>query len=245
MPVTVRTADPVVGQIVTINVRYQANPPDPNDVHVDVHTENGFVPVVGYDTFPPGTNARNGFDIPIPPTPQWATPGQHRFQLRWTRDGEPAGAEPFFVTTRPRPPRPSKQREWKWKVFWGKVVAGTLMSALGGIILNWWTGVGLLPCAVTGAAGGFGTGVLAYIVEYWFDEPRIDWSFESAFLFTAFWTLGFFMLFGILAFDIERAWVAQGEVWFNRVTVGVAFVATFLGCTLGGWLNNLRRDSAS
>ena len=52
MSVTVLTPDPVVGRIVRTRVKYEANLPDPNDVHVEVRTESRFVAVVGYDTLP-------------------------------------------------------------------------------------------------------------------------------------------------------------------------------------------------
>jgi hypothetical protein len=140
-------------------------------------------------------------------------------------------------------PRPAGRppKEWDWMVFWGKVLGGLLTSGIAGMILNWWTGVALLPCLATGAAGGAAGAAFGHWVTHVLDAPR-RWTFRSAMLFTMFFTLAFAMLFGITASDLEIAAAARGDI-YNRVTFGVSVVSAFLAAILPGLLDNLKYDA--
>jgi hypothetical protein len=91
MSIVVRPTLPLVGQIVTLTVKYEGGPPPPNDVHVEVENDGTWQPITGYDRIPDGMNPLNGFDMPVPPTSNWRGPGVHKFRVRWTRDGENVG----------------------------------------------------------------------------------------------------------------------------------------------------------
>ena len=258
MTVVVTTQNPTVGQTVKLRLTYTGEGEPPNDVHVDWKNPEGegdeWVPVTGWPTIPATDLDGNpidpstGFDFPVPPG-AWSTTGSqgtHQFRVRWTRrapgatDGATIHTEHFSVTTRPRPTDPPK-KEWDWFVFWGKVLAGALASGAAGVVLNWWTAVAILPCLVTGAAGGAGGSALGHILTHLFDAPR-KWTFSSAFLFTLFFTLAFSMLFGIGASDLEMQAAAMGDV-YNRVTFGVSVVSALLAAMLPGVLDNLRNDA--
>ena len=241
MSVTTSPSNPEQGQTVTFHLKYEGNPPPPDDVHIEVLTPDGWVAVVGYDHIPAGMNPVNGFDIPVPPTPAWSSPGQHSFRVRWTRGGKDIGGEAAYLTSRPHtlPPPP---KEWDWKVFWGKVLGGAGGGALSSVLFNWWTGAGVVVCAITGAIGGAGGSAAGQILVYWWDAPRLRWSFRSAALFSLFYSLAFAMVLGLLALGLEREYAARGEVW-NRVTLGISGVSAFLAAILGGVIDNLRSDS--
>lgn len=245
MSVTVSPPSPTVGQTVTFSVKYQGNPPPPNDVHVEVESGGTWVPVTGYDPIPAGMNPVNGFDLQIPPTSAWSSPGLHRFRVRWTREGMDAGTEAAYVTTSAPPPSPAPSTEskpWDWGVFGGKILGGAVGGAVSSFLFNWWTATGIIVCIATGALGGAVGGAVGQFFVWLFDAPRIRWSMKSAFLFSLFFSLGFSMVLGLLAIDLEQHAAGQGET-LNRVTLGVTAVSAFLAAILAGVLNNLRNDS--
>jgi hypothetical protein len=261
MSVVVLTQHPTVGQSIKLKLKYEGDGPPPDDVHVDwqnPEAEEGsgdeWKPITGWSTIPSTDldgnpiDPTDGFEFPVPPG-GWSTTGsagEHKFRVRWTRHGQQAGTEATihteYVTFRIRP-RPDREpdKPWKWNTFWGKVFGGAFASGLAGVILNWWTGVGLLPCLVTGAGGGaLGSAIGAWIA-WLFDAPR-EWTFRSAFLFTLFFALTFSMLFGIMSIDLEIQAVAMGDV-YNRVTFGVSLVSGMLAAMLPGVLDNLELDA--
>jgi hypothetical protein len=241
MTVTVTPSNPVQGQIVTFRVKYEGNPPPPDDVHVDVLTEDGYVAVVGYDHIPAGLNPVDGFDIRVPPGAWSSTAGEFSFRVRWTRGGKDIASESVSVTTTPRPTLGPPPKKWDWSVFLGKLLGSTLGGALSSFLFNWWTAAGIVVCVVTGAIGGAVGSVVSQILVHWWDAPR-KWTFRSAALFNLFFTLSFAMVLGLLAIDLEREIAAQGETW-NRVTLGVSAVSAFLATLLTGVLDNLRSDA--
>ncbi len=246
MSVTIQPPNPVSGQVVTFSLKYEGNPPPPNDVHVDVEDNGVWKPVTGYDRIPAGLDPVNGFDLSIPPTPSWSGPGTHRFRVRWSREGQDIGAEAAYVTTSSTPGLAGKpaDKPWDWGVFFGKVLGGALGGAITSGLFNWWTGAAIAVCLVTGAIGGAGGGAAGQVFVWLFDDPKINWNMKSAFLFTLFFSLTFSMIFGLLAIGLEREMFARGEI-FNPVNLGISGVAAFLATILGGVLNNLRDGSSS
>jgi hypothetical protein len=240
MSILIQPPNPSVGQIITFNLTYPGSD-EPDDVHVEVDVGGAWQPVTGYDHIPEGKNPHTGFDLPIPPTPNWATPGQHRFRVRWTKGGRDIGSEIAYVTTTAPPSPPPPPKTWDWWVFLGKILAGAGGSALSGVLLNWWTLVALIPCAITGAIGGTVSSALGQLFVWIFDAPRIRWNGRSAFLFVLFFSIAFSMFFGLLTIGLEREAAARGET-FNRVTFGVSFVSGFLSSILPGVLNNLKDE---
>jgi len=241
MSVLVQPPHPVAGQSVTFTLKYQGNPPPPNDVHVEVENGGVWQGVVGYDHIPAGMNPVAGFDLQIPPTANWGTPGLHRFRVRWTREGQDIGSEAVFVTTTPASPPPAP-KPWDWAVFWDKVLGGALGGAASSTLFNWWTGAGIVVCAVTGAIGGAGGSAVGQFFVWLFDAPKIRWNMKSAFLFVLFFSITFSMIFGLLSIGLEREASAHGDI-FNRVTLGVSAISGFLSAILAGVINNLRDES--
>lgn len=106
MSIFVQPPNPSAGQIITFTLIYSGSD-QPDDVHVEVDVDGVWRPVTGYDRIPAGKNPATGFDLPIPPTPDWRAPGQHRFRVRWTIGGRNIGSEIVHVTTMlPPPPAP-------------------------------------------------------------------------------------------------------------------------------------------
>lgn len=149
---------------------------------------------------------------------------------------QPESAGPVFVGGVSEQPK-----EWDWLDLFGKILGGMFGSTVASIVFNWWTGAGIVVCALTGAGGGALGGIAGYLFVHFFDAPRIRWTLRSSFLFTLFFTLAFAMILGLLSMDLEQSWAAQGETW-NRVTFGVSAISAFLAATLAGVLNNLRDE---
>lgn len=185
-----------------------------------------------------------GIDVPYyPGSPNFPmedgklATGVYTFALVWSFG--PGGTEHTDDQTASLVQMGDNAKPWRWELLLSKVVAGATGSAASGGLLNWWTAVALIPCIATGALGGALTGLLGYIFVWWFDAPKIKWTFRTSFLFVLFFTLVFSMTFGLLAIDLEREAAARGEL-FNRVTFGVSAVSAFLAVILTGILNNLR-----
>lgn len=256
MTVIVSSQNPTVGRIVDLRLRYEGqvdeDHPPPNDLHIDWRNpETGeWEGVTGWSEIPAGTDPTIEFDFELPPS-MWSvtgSQGEHEFRVVWTHHegaataqrGRTIATEDLTVDTTPRPHDPPL-KEWNWYVFWGKVLAGAFASTVAGVILNWWTAVAVIPCAITGFGGGAGGSAIGHIFAHLFDAPR-KWTFRSSFLFTFFFTLAFAMLFGIQSIELEVAAIELGDV-YNRVTFGVSLVSALLAAMLPGLLDNLRNDA--
>lgn len=82
------------GAMCTAHLQFNgAVPPLPNDVHIDAkHDDGSWHAVVGYDTIPANKNPLAGFDIRFSGgNPNVGGPGNRRFRVRWTLNGETIG----------------------------------------------------------------------------------------------------------------------------------------------------------
>lgn len=236
---------------ITFQTRYTGDK-TPTDLHIALLDAEGGKPknLIGYPTIPPDMDPKKGIDIDISPGPpnfpfkdRKLAPGVYTFRLIWSFHNEFPDETDQDTPSLTVPETESQgMKPWSWISWGGKVLSGMAASAIAGVVLNWWTVVAIFPCFVTGLLGGFLGGTFGEFLVWLWDDPRIKWAFKNSALFNLFFTLFFAMLFGILSIDLEVAAAERGE-YFNRVTLGVSFIAAFLSTLLTGVLNNLREEA--
>lgn len=133
------------------------------------------------------------------------------------------------------------QKQWSWGEFLAWTIGGAVGAALGGGLLNWWTGPAVLASLLFGGLGGAVGGMLGVLLTYLFDAPRIDFRIRAAFLFGFWFSAAITLVLGLLASDLFIEIDRTGEEEF-KLMAGIGFVAGLLAASLAGLLNNLRRD---
>ncbi len=134
-----------------------------------------------------------------------------------------------------------EEKEWSWGQFWGWGVGGALGAGGAG------AGIDAIPSAgvaapvsgAIGAAGGFVAGAGGYTLSYWWDLPMIKWDFRSAALFSTTFSLLIASVLGFSSLDFIYA----NPSMHNITIFVISLIAGFASATLGGVLNNLRRNS--